>query len=289
MSRSTASFQRVCNLLDYIHSNMDQALSLDELSQQSCWSRWQLQRVFQHETGISVANYVREIKLSAAAEFLLNSSDRVIDIGLSLGFSSEISFSRAFKQYFGVSPRLYRKQGKISGLRKPLKPAPVLSSLRTYPQLIEVRVESIKAFDCFGVSGTFRGLLSEDPDFALRVPEIWLELQSQYPDIDQLPLLGVIDVTHAHPDGSNLRYLAGTSENLKQAEALRVPAQTYAVIKHRGPISGLAQTLEWFIFHWLPESEYRGIDGFELERYPLGYQSDLQESEMEYWLPISPE
>ncbi len=289
MSRSAASFQRVCNLLDYIHSNMDQALSLDELSQQSCWSRWQLQRVFQHETGISVANYVREIKLSAAAEFLLNSSDRVIDIGLSLGFSSEISFSRAFKQYFGVSPRLYRKQGKIFGLRKPLKPAPVLSSLRTHPQLIEVRVESIKAFDCFGVSGIFRGLLSEEPNFALRVPEIWRQFQSQYPDIAQLPLLGVIDVTHAHPDGSNLRYLAGTSENLKQAEAICVPAQTYAVIKHRGPISGLAQTLEWFLFHWLPESEYRGIDGFELERYPLGYQSNLQDSEMEYWLPISPE
>ncbi len=288
MSRSVASFQRVCKLLDYIHSNMDQVLTLDDLSQQSCWSRWQLQRVFQHETGISVANYVREIRLSSAAELLLKGSDRVIDIGLSLGFSSEISFSRAFKQHFGVSPRLYRKQGKRFGLRKPLKPLHVLSPVQAHPQLIEVRVESTKAFDCYGVSGTFRGLLSDDPNFSVRVPKLWLQLQTQYPEVEQYPLLGVIDVTHGAADGSNLRYLAGTSENLNHAEAVNVPAQTYAVIKHKGPIAGLANTLEWFIFHWLPESEYRGVDGYELERYPMGYQCDQQHSEMEYWLPISP-
>ncbi|MDE1093283.1 helix-turn-helix transcriptional regulator, partial [Klebsiella pneumoniae] len=72
------------------------------------------------ETGLSVAHYVREIKLSAAAESLLAGSERVIDIAIGLGFNSEMSFSRAFKQHFGVSPRSYRKQGKRYGLRKPL-------------------------------------------------------------------------------------------------------------------------------------------------------------------------
>ncbi len=288
MNRSVASFQRVCKLLNYIHSNMDQALSLEDLAEQSCWSRWQLQRVFQCETGVSVANYVREIKLSAAAESLLCSSDRVIDIGFNLGFNSEISFSRAFKHHFGVSPRLYRSQGKRFGLRKPLRPTYGVASLEDNPQLVEVRVESSGAFDCYGVSDSFRGLLSDQPDFAVKVPKIWQQLQIQVPAIDEYPLLGVIDVTHAHDNGSNLRYLAGVSKRLQQLEMVTVPAQTYAVIKHRGPIKGLASTLEWFIFHWLPESEYRGVDGYELERYPIGYQSDQQQSEMEYWLPISP-
>ncbi len=109
MNIPSISFERICKLLDYIHNHLDQPLTLDELAQQSCWSRWQLQRVFQSKTGLTVANYVRELKLSTAAETLLADSSRVIDIAVSLGFNSEISFSRAFKQHFGVSPRDYRK------------------------------------------------------------------------------------------------------------------------------------------------------------------------------------
>ncbi|MCG6295747.1 GyrI-like domain-containing protein, partial [Vibrio vulnificus] len=65
-----------------------------------------------------------------------------------------------------------------------------------------------------------------------------------------------------------------------------VPAQTYAVVKHRGPIALLPQTLAWFIFDWLPQSNYRGVDGFELERYPDGYDGTALNAEMEYWLPV---
>ncbi|WP_165311773.1 AraC family transcriptional regulator [Vibrio ziniensis] len=297
MNRSSASFQRVCKLLNYIHSNMEQAFSLDELAQQSCWSRWQLQRVFQSETGISVAHYVREIKLSAAAESLLTGSERIIDIAIGLGFSSEMSFSRAFKQHFGVSPRVYRKQGKRYGLRTPLLTS--FSSLDAHqpehhlsPQLIEVRVETYSDFHCYGVIGDIRGILSSQPNFSQQVPELWQRLYHIVPDVKQYPLTGVIDVTCASSNGNNLRYLAGVTESIQisavDIEQLTIPAQTYAVIKHRGPVSALAQTLEWFIFHWLPQSDYRGVDGFELERYPQGYDCEKQDAEMEYWLPILP-
>ncbi|PNH85861.1 AraC family transcriptional regulator [Vibrio diazotrophicus] len=297
MNRSSASFQRVCKLLNYIHSNMEQAFSLDELAQQSCWSRWQLQRVFQSETGISVAHYVREIKLSAAAESLLAGSERIIDIAIGLGFSSEMSFSRAFKQHFGVSPRVYRKQGKRYGLRKPLLTPislPTESRLETETALplIEVRVETTSDFDCYGVMGEIRGLFSPEPNFSQQVPKLWARLYESFPDVKQYPLTGVVDVTGASSNGHRLRYLAGVTERLPSSEILIekliIPTQTYAVIKHKGPISGLAQTLEWFIFHWLPQSDYRGEDGFELERYPQGYDCQDLDAEMEYWLPVSP-
>ena len=57
-------FTRIERVLDYIHAHLDQPLSLEQLAEQSCWSRWQLQRVFLHETGQTVAHYVRELKLS---------------------------------------------------------------------------------------------------------------------------------------------------------------------------------------------------------------------------------
>lgn len=59
--QASAHFTRIERVLDYIHGHLDQPLSLEQLAEQSCWSRWQLQRVFLHETGLTAAHYVREL------------------------------------------------------------------------------------------------------------------------------------------------------------------------------------------------------------------------------------
>ena len=38
----------------------------------------------------------------------------------------------------------------------------------------------------------------------------------------------------------------------------------------------------------LPESAYRGLDGFELERYAPGFDGQQPDATMEYWLPVAP-
>lgn len=293
-------FNRISKLLTYIHSHLHLPLGLDELAQQSCWSRWQLQRVFQAETGLSVASYVRELKLSHAAEQLLDTSERVIDIGLSLGFSSEISFSRSFKQQFGISPRAYRKSGLRTGLRKPIA-NPADRHCALIASFIEVRVESKNAFLLKGLQDQIHGLFSPTPDFQYKVPQLWRRLETVVaPQCrESLAVMGVIDVTHSYFDGSNIHYWAGVELNeaplypqlpsliSQQLETLSVPGQTYAVIKHRGPVSHLPKTLEWFVLHWLPNSAYRGVDGFELECYPAQYNPAAHDAVMEYWVPIA--
>nr|WP_322524463.1 GyrI-like domain-containing protein [Vibrio alginolyticus] len=55
-----------------------------------------------------------------------------------------------------------------------------------------------------------------------------------------------------------------------------------------GKASELASTLEWFILHWLPYSNYHAIDGYELELYPEGYDVDSEQAQMQYWIPVEP-
>ncbi|WP_295893282.1 helix-turn-helix transcriptional regulator [uncultured Vibrio sp.] len=76
-----------------------------DLSAVSCWSGWQLQRVFQNYTGMSVPQYVREQKLSKAAEQVLCRDNKTVDIAYCFGFGSEVAFSRAFRSFFGLSPK----------------------------------------------------------------------------------------------------------------------------------------------------------------------------------------
>ncbi|MOA47733.1 Bacterial transcription activator, effector binding domain [compost metagenome] len=93
--------------------------------------------------------------------------------------------------------------------------------------------------------------------------------------------------------GASLPYWAGVAVEEGTAlpaglARLTVPPQEYAVLSHVGPIARLAETLNWFILHWLPASCYRGLDGFELERYDPHFDGQQADARMEYWLPIAP-
>lgn len=109
--------ERINCVLHYIDDNLHQNLNIHLLADISGWSRWQLQRVFSAHTGFSVAQYVRELRLTMAAWKLVSSSDKHLDIALVCGFESEVSFSRSFKQYFGCPPRDYRQTANFTGVR----------------------------------------------------------------------------------------------------------------------------------------------------------------------------
>lgn len=109
--------ERITRILHYIDKNLHQNLDVNLLADISGWSRWQLQRVFSLQTGVSVAQYVRELRLGMAAWKLINTHDRQLDIALVCGFDSEVSFSRSFKQHFGCPPRDYRQAAKFTGVQ----------------------------------------------------------------------------------------------------------------------------------------------------------------------------
>lgn len=295
-----AQFTRIEKVLEFIHHHLYLPLSLDDIAQKSCWSRWQLQRVFTAKTGVNVAQYIRELKLSCAAETLLDSpSERVLDIALAFGFNSEISFSRSFKQFFGCSPREYRKRGIRSGLRQPITSISFSisdvehsPSTQSHLSFTQIRIEYKAAFSVAGYRGEISGLFSSQPDFQQAVPEIWRSFDEMQPSIPPLintekKRYGVIDTLSLNSE--RLHYWAAEELLTSTAQSLNtldIPTQQYAVLPHKGPIDGLKDKLEWLFTHWLPQSGYRGVDGFELEIYPANYQMNSVDAYMEYWLPI---
>ncbi|MEE1672995.1 AraC family transcriptional regulator [Agarivorans aestuarii] len=285
MSHLSPQLIRINKLLAYIHQNIEQSMSVHDLAAQSCWSRWQLQRVFQELTAKNLAKYVREQKLSRAAEQLLDGNARVTDIALQYGFSSEVSFSRAFKQHFGLAPGAYKRRGERLGISAPMV---LMDNYRTKTQrMIEVRIESRPALKVWGIAGTIDNLYTPQADFKLKVPALWQCFHQFHPE-QREGLTGVVDTLNIHSSGK-LNYLAG-SQDLKQPnqqlQCWQVPEQLYAIVSHQGVIQDLAATIDWFIHQWLPESQYQGVDGYELERYPSNYLPQSPSATMEYFLPI---
>ncbi|MDR8526106.1 AraC family transcriptional regulator [Shewanella fidelis] len=293
-----SSFSRIERVLDYIHQNIDKPLSLEDIADYSCCSRWQLQRVFQQQTGLNVAQYVRELKLSIAADKVLLGQERMLDIAYELGFNSEVSFSRSFKQLFQLSPREYQRRGLRVGMRNPIAAAPDINAVQLLDTgFLQTRIEHRPAFIVYGISSPIKGVLSDTPDFSQIVPATWktlMELIGQLVPVEG-KMVGVVDTLSQLNDLQSINYWAAVEVEStvvtallanKQLQKLIIPAQDYAVVSYSGKLEGFSQLVEWLICDWLPISGYVSVDGYELESYGEITMEFDSSTEMEYWLPI---
>ncbi|AGB81750.1 Right origin-binding protein [Serratia rubidaea] len=97
------------DLLNWIETHLDQPLLLDNVAAKSGYSKWHLQRMFRSTTGHALGSYIRERRLSKAAQALRSTPRPILDIALQYHFDSQPSFSRAFKKQFGKTPAVYRR------------------------------------------------------------------------------------------------------------------------------------------------------------------------------------
>lgn len=94
--------------IDYIYDNLNKPISVSELASQQGLSTGYFSRLFVTETGMNVNQYINEVKIKTAQNMLKFSESSILDIALSLGFSSQSAFSSVFKKITGMSPKVYR-------------------------------------------------------------------------------------------------------------------------------------------------------------------------------------
>lgn len=113
------------SLLTWIESNLSQNLHLDEVARRAGYSRWHLQRLFRQHTGFSLAEYIRQRRLTESALLLLNSNQAILQVAMNYGFETQQAYTRTFKNYFRMTPGQLRRQRRLEGgrLLMPLAPA----------------------------------------------------------------------------------------------------------------------------------------------------------------------
>ncbi|XXN63616.1 superoxide response transcriptional regulator SoxS [Enterobacter ludwigii] len=96
------------SLSNWIDQNLDKALSIDEVAAKSGYSKWHLQRMFRAVTKQTLGGYIRERRLTLAAEALRQTQRPVFDIAMQYGYDSQQTFSRVFRRQFSQTPTAYR-------------------------------------------------------------------------------------------------------------------------------------------------------------------------------------
>ena len=96
---------------EYIRRIHRVPLSIEELSNAAGFSKYHFSRIFQGMLHEPLAHYVNRIRMEKALFLLAHRVDKnMTDIAYELGLSDSAVFSRAFKNFYGISPREYRKE-----------------------------------------------------------------------------------------------------------------------------------------------------------------------------------
>ena len=102
------AWEQIQLTLDHIEAHLSEEIKIENLAQLASLSQFYYQRLFSRLVKRPVNEYIRLRRLAKASEALQDKNKRILDIALDFGFSSHETFTRAFKDTFGMTPEDYR-------------------------------------------------------------------------------------------------------------------------------------------------------------------------------------
>lgn len=254
--------------LAYIEEHLDGTLDMDELARIAACSKYQLQRMFPYLAGITLSEYIKRRALTKAAQDLIATDVRVIDVALRYGYESPTAFAKAFKRVHGVSPSDVRRQGtKIT-----LHPRLVFTLSVKGEEPMDYRIIEQPAFRVVGIPADNGKWNLEDA--GAKATEFWKELGADVHQVvdlmDGSELKGLLGVQFCK-DGDFDCYMACVATNAPCPEGMEervVEAATYAVFECTGAMPK-AMTDLWhrILTEWLPSSGFVWESKTDVERY----------------------
>ena len=277
--------QSMQNSIDYIERNILADIDYEEIAKCAYSSTYHFLRMFSMLTGFTVGEYIRNRRLSLAAQELSMSNARVTDIAFKYGYDTSEAFSKAFQRLHGVTPSAAREPG---------------AQLKSFGRLsihiimkgdkeMNYKIIENEAFSIFGKTIS----ITTSNAFDI-VPRFWDNLEgqgffekacqaagyeTQYPQIA---------ATHDFQDGGlrkyTLAYMLPAEKDLsKEYDVVQIPKLEWVIVKENCDVAGGSASLiqnmwDRLFSEWFPTSDYEVSPGPQLERY---YHDKL-----EIWVPV---
>jgi AraC-like DNA-binding protein len=98
---------RVARAIEILSQRLSEPPALGELGRLVGCSPYHLSRTFSREMGMTIPQYLRQIRIERAAELLKSGKFNVTEAALEVGYSSLSHFSQVFCETMGCCPGLY--------------------------------------------------------------------------------------------------------------------------------------------------------------------------------------
>jgi len=242
--------KRFETVIDHIYTHLGDDLDLDRLAEVANMSVYHWHRVYRAMTGESVVATVKRLRLHQSADKLANSDASIVQIARECGYPNVQSFTRIFRDVYGLSPDKYRKNG--SHTRFKLKLVINQEGEHMYPvEIVDLDVqrgvgiyhlgsymEIGKAFEKLYVALNSRHLLKGGE----RVVGVYFDDPALTPETELRAIAGVVGVDAVSQEGA--------------LAALEISAGKYAKLSYTGPYADMHSAYQWLYSEWLAQSDY---------------------------------
>ena len=277
-------------VIDYIEDHLTDDLSLEKIAEYAGISDYHFRKIFFYLSGMTLSEYVKNRKLSAANQDLLR-GEKVTDVAFKYGYQSVDGFTRAFKKWSGFLPSDVFKKGMSLSF-------PKLSFVITVKggTAMEFKIEEKPAFHLVGVSQRvpmqFEGVNKEIVKLAKSITD---EQKIEMHALQNIEPYEIVNASfdadyHFLKEEGYLTHLIGvltTKEEVSdQLEKVPVEACTWAIFPNEGPFpSTLQETMARAYSEWLPSSDYEVIQAptFSFTKMDKN-KKDYAYSEV--WIPV---
>lgn len=113
-SKNDIGIERLKCMMNFIRQNYSNKLDLEQIAASASISKRECSRCFQKNLRISPMDYLKKYRIDQAANMLLHTSESVLSVSESCGFSSGSYFSKVFLKEMHLSPKEYQKQKRIN-------------------------------------------------------------------------------------------------------------------------------------------------------------------------------
>ena len=279
--------EKLQQIVDYIENHLqrkEEPINIDEIAKIAGCSFGFFQKVFSYMNGISFSEYIRYRKLTLAGYDLKSTNIKIIDLSYKYGYDSPTSFTKAFQQFHGVSP----KQARDNDAKLQVYPKMNLLEKQKYTW----KLESRRSFRLVGKS--IKVSYANDAHYS-QILKFWSDIQRdgtflQLISMDEGNPMGMFGMFSKYDKYNNeIEYSIMVISNQEMPEGFVeciIPVVTWAIFDCRGEMPQAIQRGWKFLNEeWIIKYPFKHAKCPEFEWYSNGNVYD-QNYLSQIWIPI---
>ena len=251
------NYEYLNNMIKYIEDNLTENIEYKKLAKIVGTSEYTLQRIFIFLTNMSLSEYIRKRRLSSAFEELKTTDTKIIDLAIKYKYDSQISFARAFKAMFGMTP----SGCKTNNIEYKQFPIITFSNNNNTCEELNYEIKDIKEIKlyCIGIS-------------AKTHDDLLYNIRKLYSDIEKTGLYkkinekGMYGISICKKD--QYLYYVGSEDKYDHTTQFIIPAGKYAIFSvNSREQKDIVKKENKIYTQWLQSTNYDIDHEFNLELY----------------------
>ncbi|MBA6391565.1 AraC family transcriptional regulator [Colwellia sp. BRX10-3] len=105
LARHDGHYARIARVLDTLHKEYADVISVEHLAEQAHMSVSGFHRAFRQVTSETPLQYLKKIRLNKAKDLIVAEGKQATEAAMLVGYASASQFSREFKRHFNATPR----------------------------------------------------------------------------------------------------------------------------------------------------------------------------------------